>query len=332
MTSKPRSNMASTSRNMMTYNLSGKKIFIAGHRGMVGRALMRRLQYEDCEIITVLRDELDLTRQTDVEDWFALNRPDTVIMAAAKVGGIAANAAAPTDFLLQNLQIQNNTMHAAYQHGVEKFLLLGSSCIYPKMAAQPIKEEALLTAPLEPTNEWYAIAKIAGLKLCQAMRQQHGADFIAAMPCNLYGPHDNFDLSSSHVIPALIRKIHEAKMTHAPSVTLWGSGTPRREFMFVDDLADALVFILQHYSESAPINVGCGVDLTIAELAQQIANVIGYGGNFEYDTSKPDGTPRKLLDTSRLSALGWQPKTVLADGLAETCNWFKNIRENAAAA
>ena len=290
---------------MMKYNLTGKRIFIAGHRGMVGRALIRRLQSEDCTVLTALREELDLTRQADVEDWFAQYKPDAVIMAAAKVGGILANQNAPVDFLLNNLLIETNTINAAFKSGVEKFLLLGSSCIYPKFAAQPISEDALLTGPLEPTNEAYAIAKIAGLKLCEAFRRQHGSDFISAMPCNLYGSHDNFDLETSHVIPALIRKIHEAKISGAPNVTLWGTGTPLREFLFVDDLADALVFILQNYSDASPLNVGSNVEVTIAALAQTIADVIGYQGNFSHDSTKPDGTPRKLLDSTRLQNLGW---------------------------
>lgn len=315
--------MANTSRNMMIYNLVGKKIFIAGHRGMVGRALVRRLQTEDCEILTSIRDELDLTRQADVEDWFEQHKPDAVIMAAAKVGGILANDTQPADFLLQNLLIETNTISAAHKFGVEKFLLLGSSCIYPKHAAQPIIEDALLTGPLEPTNEAYAIAKIAGLKLCEAIRRQHGADFISAMPCNLYGPHDNFDLASSHVIPALIRKIYEAKINDTPAVTLWGSGTPLREFLYVDDLADGLVFLLTHYSEAAPINIGFGKDISILELAQTIAEVIGYQGKFIFDPSKPDGTPKKLLDCSKINNLGWKANTPLSVGISKTYEWFK---------
>jgi len=309
---------------MMKYNLTGKRIFIAGHRGMVGRALIRRLQSEDCTVLTALREELDLTRQADVEDWFAQYKPDAVIMAAAKVGGILANQNAPVDFLLNNLLIETNTINAAFKSGVEKFLLLGSSCIYPKFAAQPISEDALLTGPLEPTNEAYAIAKIAGLKLCEAFRRQHGSDFISAMPCNLYGSHDNFDLETSHVIPALIRKIHEAKISGAPNVTLWGTGTPLREFLFVDDLADALVFILQNYSDASPLNVGSNVEVTIAALAQTIADVIGYQGNFSHDSTKPDGTPRKLLDSTRLQNLGWIPQTPLAVGIRQSYEWFKS--------
>lgn len=308
----------------MKYNIAGKKIFIAGHRGMVGRALVRRLQTEDCEIITSLRDELDLTRQADVEDWFQQHRPDAVIMAAAKVGGILANDTQPADFLLQNLMIETNTISAAYKSGVEKFLLLGSSCIYPKHAAQPITEDALLTGPLEPTNEAYAIAKIAGLKLCEAIRRQHGADFISAMPCNLYGSHDNFDLETSHVIPALIRKIHEAKINHSSGVTIWGSGNPLREFLYVDDLADGLVFLFKNYSDTPPINIGWGQDISIRELAQTIAQVIGFQGDFVFDAGKPDGTPRKLLDCSKINQMGWHAKTSLSVGISETYEWFKS--------
>jgi GDP-L-fucose synthase len=305
------------------FDLAGKKIFIAGHRGMVGRAIVRRLQREDCEILTAPRQELDLTRQMDVEDWFAQHRPHVVIMAAAKVGGILANAENPVDFLLQNLLIETNTIHAALTTKVEKFLFLGSSCIYPKFAAQPMHEDSLLTAPLETTNQWYAIAKISGLKLCEAIHRQYGASFISAMPCNLYGTHDNFDLHSSHVIPALIRKIHDAKISGAPNVTLWGSGTPRREFMFVDDLADGLIHLLQKYNEAKHINIGYGSDRTITEIAQAIADVIGFTGEFIYDASKPDGTPQKIMDSTRMHALGWQPQTTLESGLQITYNWFR---------
>lgn len=289
---------------------------------MAGRALVRRLADEDCTIVTASRTELDLTRQSNVENWFAKHKPDAVIMAAAKVGGIVANASAPAEFLLQNLLIETNTISAAQQSGVGKFLMLGSSCIYPKFAPQPIAESALLTGALEPTNEWYAIAKIAGLKLCEAFHRQYGADFISAMPCNLYGTYDNFDLQSSHVIPALMRKIHTAKISSAPEVTLWGSGTPRREFLFVDDLADGLVFILKNYDEPEHINLGYGSDLTIAELAQTIARIVGYTGRFVYDSSKPDGTPKKLLDNTRVNALGWHPRTNLESGLQITYDWF----------
>jgi len=305
-----------------TFSLSNKRIFVAGHNGMVGRAVVERLKSENCEILTAPRAALDLMRQSDVENWFKKHRPDAVIMAAAKVGGIVANASFPADFLLNNLLIETNTIHAAFQTGVEKFLLLGSSCIYPKHAPQPIKEESLLSGPLEPTNEWYAIAKIAGLKLCEALSRQHNVNFIAAMPCNLYGIGDNFDLQTSHVIPALMRKIHEAKKSNVSSVTLWGTGTPLREFLFVEDVADGLVFVLKNYSGMQAINLGYGEDLSIAELAKTIARVVGYQGEFVYDTSKPDGTPRKLLDSSVLNKLGWQPKTPLETGLRITYDWF----------
>lgn len=291
---------------------------------MVGRALVQRLADENCEVLTAPRSELDLTRQTDVEAWFARHRPHAVIMAAAKVGGIAANAAAPLDFLLQNLLIEINTIAAAFKADTEKFLMLGSSCIYPKFAPQPIPESALLTGPLEPTNEWYAIAKIAGLKLCEAIQRQHGAAFISAMPCNLYGPHDNFDLQTSHVIPALMRKIHGAKLSNVPTVTLWGTGRPLREFLYVDDLADGLVFILKNYNATEHINIGSGVEISIAELARTIAHVVGYTGEFHYDSGKPDGTPRKLLDNTRLTDLGWAPNVLLEIGLKLTYNWMSH--------
>lgn len=293
---------------------------------MVGRALVRRLQSENCEILTAPRAELDLTRQADVENWFARHQPHAVIMAAAKVGGIAANAAAPADFLLQNLLIETNTINAALKAKVEKFLFLGSSCIYPKHAPQPITESSLLSGPLEPTNEWYAIAKIAGLKLCEALYRQFGADFISAMPCNLYGPHDNFDLETSHVIPALIRKIDAAKTEGAQTVTLWGTGKPLREFLYVDDLADGLVFLLKNYSAPEHVNIGSGAEVTIAELARQIAATVGYTGEFTFDITRPDGTPRKLLDNSKIHALGWRAQTPLAAGLAMAYNWFDESR------
>jgi GDP-L-fucose synthase len=250
------------------------------------------------------------------------NRPQAVFLAAARVGGILANANAPADFLYDNLMIEANVVSAAHRSGVEKLLFLGSSCIYPKLADQPIREDALLTGPLEPTNEWYAIAKIAGIKLCQAYRQQHGADFISAMPTNLYGPGDNFDLATSHVLPALIRKIHEAKISGAPTVTLWGTGTPRREFLHVDDCAEALVFLMQNYSAHEHINVGSGSDLTILELAQTICRIVGYGGDIDLDTSKPDGTPRKLMDGSRIAAMGWRPRIGLEEGIRSTYQYF----------
>jgi GDP-L-fucose synthase len=304
------------------YDLAGKRVLVAGHRGMVGAALVRRLQGAGCTIVTVGREELDLTRQAAVGDWFAANRPQAVFLAAARVGGILANDRYPADFLHDNLTIAANVIEAAHRSGVEKLLFLGSSCIYPRLAAQPIREEALLTGPLEPTNQWYAIAKIAGVKLVQAYRRQHGCDFIAAMPTNLYGPGDNFDLESSHVLPALIRKAHEARVAGAAAMPIWGSGTPRREFLHVDDLADACVFLMTHYSDDAPINVGSGEEVTIRELAAMVARAIGFDGAIVADPARPDGTPRKLVDSGRLRALGWQPRITLADGIAATCRWF----------
>jgi GDP-L-fucose synthase len=304
------------------FELAGKRIFVAGHRGLVGSALMRRLAREDCQILTATRAELDLTRQADVEAWMAQNRPDAVFMAAAKVGGIQANDMFPADFIYQNLIIEANLFQAAYANNVGKFLFLGSSCIYPKFAPQPIKEESLLTGPLEPTNEWYAVAKIAGIKMGQAYREQHGSDFISAMPTNLYGPGDNFDLNSSHVLPALIRKTHEAKLAGAPSLTIWGSGTPRREFLHADDLADACVFLMKNYSEAEHINAGSGEDYTILEVAETVKRVVGFSGEILRDLSKPDGTPRKLMSGSRLQALGWKPSIGLEEGIASTYRWY----------
>ena len=289
---------------------------------MVGSALVRRLQTVNCTLLTVSHRDLDLTRQREVEAWVAEQRPQAVFLAAAKVGGIVANDSAPVDFLYDNLAIATNVMHAAATAGVEKLLFLGSSCIYPKFAPQPIKEEALLTGPLEPTNQWYAVAKIAGLKLCQAYRRQQGCDFISAMPTNLYGPRDNFDLTTSHVIPALIRKAHEAKTRNDAQFVIWGSGNPRREFLHVDDAADALVHLMTNYSGESHVNVGCGTDLTILELASRIAGVVGFRGSIATDPSKPDGTPRKLLDVGKLSGLGWRPKIELEEGIASTYRWF----------
>ncbi len=300
------------------YDLAGKRIYVAGHRGMVGSAIVRRLASENCEILTAGRDEVDLSRQEQVETWFAGNRPDAVFLAAAKVGGILANDTYPADFLYENLMIETNIIQAAHDCGVEKLLFLGSSCIYPKLADQPIAESSLLTGPLEPTNEWYAIAKITGIKLCQAYRKQYGDDFISAMPTNLYGPGDNYDLESSHVLPALIRKVSEAKAAGAPSVTVWGSGTPLREFMHADDCADALVFLMRHYSDADHVNVGTGREITILDLAKMIAKAAGYDGKIELDRSKPDGTPRKLMDSSRLHAMGWSPKIDLEIGIRQT--------------
>jgi len=304
------------------YGLKGKRVWVAGHSGMVGSALLRRLEGEGCTTFTEGRETLDLTRQDQVERWVSQRRPHAVFMAAAKVGGILANDRLPVPFLYDNLAMALNVIRAAAQSGVEKLLFLGSSCIYPKLAPQPIAEDGLLAGPLEPTNEWYAIAKIAGLKLCQAYRRQHGCDFISAMPTNLYGPNDNFDLSSSHVIPALMRKAHEAKVNSEREMVIWGSGSPRREFLHVDDAADALVHVVTHYSGESHVNVGCGEDLTILELAGKIANVVGYRGRLATDPTKPDGAPRKLLDITKLTSLGWRPKIGLDEGLASTYQWY----------
>jgi len=282
---------------------------------MVGNALCRRLTKEDCEILTCTRDKVDLKNQVAVSQWIQQQKPDAIFLAAATVGGIEANRSNPAVFLYDNLMIASNIIHSAKENGVQKLLFLGSSCIYPRDAAQPMTEDVLLTGSLEPTNQWYAIAKIAGLKLCEAYRQQYACDFISCMPTNLYGPCDNYDLNNSHVLPALIRKIHEAKQKELPSVSLWGSGRPRREFLFVDDLADACVHLMQAYSDPKTINVGVGHDITIADLATLIADIIGYKGEFQYDSSMPDGTPQKLLDISRIRALGWQPKTDLNVGI-----------------
>ncbi len=304
------------------YRLAGRRVWVAGHGGMVGAALVRRLAREDCEVLTVGRSAVDLRRQGEVEDWLAEAKPQAVVMAAATVGGIQANDTRPAEFIYDNLAIETNVVHGAWRCGVEKLLFLGSSCIYPREAAQPMAEEALLTGPLEPTNQWYAVAKIAGLKLCQAYRRQYGCDFVTAMPANLYGPGDNFDPASSHVIAALLRKAHEAKTAGADSLAVWGSGRPRREFLYVEDLADALAFLLQHYSGEDHVNVGTGKDIAIGELASLIAEVVGFAGNLAFDPSKPDGTPRKLLDVARLTALGWAPTTTLRDGLARTYRWY----------
>ncbi|MBP2550533.1 GDP-L-fucose synthase [Neorhizobium galegae] len=299
----------------MAYDLKGKKVYVAGHRGMVGSAIVRRLASEGCEVLTASRTEADLTRQVEVEAWMEKNRPDAVFLAAAKVGGILANDTYPADFLYENMILEANIIHAAHKVGVEKLLFLGSSCIYPKFAEQPITEDALLTGPLEPTNEWYAIAKIAGIKLCQAYRKQHGHDYISAMPTNLYGPGDNFDLNSSHVMPALIRKAHDAKTQGKPNVVVWGTGTPRREFLHVDDCADACVHLMKTYSADTHVNVGYGDDVTILELTQMVCRVVGFEGDIINDLSKPDGTPRKLMSADKLRGLGWTPKIGLEDGI-----------------
>jgi GDP-L-fucose synthase len=309
-----------------SYSLAGKRVWVAGHRGMVGGALVRRLAREDCQVLTTTRAELDLTRADQVEAWMAASRPQAVIVAAAKVGGILANDTYPADFLYDNLMIETSVIHAAFRAGVEKLLFLGSSCIYPKLAPQPIQEASLLTGPLEPTNEWYAIAKIAGIKLCEAYRKQHGCDYISAMPTNLYGPGDNFDLTSSHVVPALMRKAHEAKLAGAETLTIWGTGTPRREFLHVDDCADALVHVMMNYSQAEHINIGYGEDLTIRELAETVARVVGFKGRIISDPSKPDGTPRKLIAADKLRALGWKPGIDLEDGLAAVYRWYLNTR------
>jgi GDP-L-fucose synthase len=297
-------------------------IYIAGHRGLVGGAMVRYFESRgQPNLIVRSRQHLDLRDSKAVRDFFSSTRPDAVLLAAAKVGGIQANNSFPVEFLLENLEIQNNVISASFEAGVKKLLFLGSSCIYPRLAPQPIHEESLLSGPLEPTNEPYAIAKIAGIKLCQAYCREYGANFISAMPTNLYGPGDNFDLHSSHVLPALIRKAHEAKINNEPAFTVWGSGSPRREFLYVDDLADALAFLLENYDSPEVINVGCGKDVTIRELAEIVSEVVGFQGKLIFDQTKPDGTPRKLLDTTRLEKLGWTPRVSLRDGIEQTYQW-----------
>jgi GDP-L-fucose synthase len=299
------------------------KIYVAGHRGLVGSAIVRRLQADGFDnLLLRTSQQLDLREQAAVREFFRAEQPDYVILAAAKVGGILANDSYPADFIYDNLMMEANVIHASYENQVKKLLALGSTCIYPKMAPQPLKEEYLLSGPLEPTNEWYAVAKIAGIKLCQAYQRQHGCRFIAAMPTNLYGPGDNFDLNNSHVLPALIRKFHEAKLSGSPSVTLWGTGKPLREFLHVDDLADACLFLLENYDEPDIINIGVGEDLSIAELAELVRDIVGFEGKIEYDASKPDGTPRKLVDTGKINALGWKASTGLREGIAATYAWF----------
>lgn len=305
-----------------SFELAGKRIWVAGHNGMVGRALVRALAKENCIVLTVDRAAIDLRRQNRVEQWMKDEHPEVVFLAAARVGGIIANDAYPGEFLYDNLLIEANIIETARSAGVHKLLFLGSSCVYPKFAPQPISEDALLTGPLESTNESYAIAKIAGLKLVRAYRRQYGCDFISAMPANLYGPHDNFDLVNSHVVPALIRKFHEAKTEGRSGLSIWGTGTPRREFMHADDCAEALVFLMKNYSGDSHVNVGTGSDITIAELATLIASIVGFEGAIRYDVQKPDGTPRKLLDVSRLSSLGWNAKIRLLEGLAQTYRWY----------
>ena len=305
------------------FPLSGLRVFVAGHRGMVGAAVVRVLRDRaDCEVLTAPWPGVDLRRQVEAERWLLAERPDVVVLASARVGGIAANDARPAEFIYDNLAIAGAVIEGARRAGVAKLLFLGSSCVYPRAAAQPIREEALLSGPLEPTNQWYAIAKIAGIKLCEAYRRQYGCNFIAAMPCNLYGPGDNFDPERSHVVPALMRRMHDARTSDAPAVTIWGTGTPRREFLHVDDLAHAAVRLLEHYAGEAPVNVGAGADVTVAELAELLREVTGYRGRLLFDAARPDGTPRKLLDVSRLAALGWRPKIGLRAGLQDAYRWF----------
>lgn len=309
------------------YSLEGKNVYVPGHRGLVGSALVRRLQRENCTILTAGREELDLRRQGDVEAFLRTHRPDAMIIPAAKVGGIVANNTWPATFIVENLQIETNLIASAHEAGVDRLLFLGSSCVYPKFADQPIEESSLLTGPLEETNQWYAVAKIAGIKMVQAYRRQHGRSYISAMPTNLYGPGDNFDPTASHVLPALIRRTDEAMTRGDDTLTIWGTGTPRREFMHSDDCADALVFLLQHYDDEAPINVGVGTDMSILELVGLVAEVVGYGGRIERDLSRPDGTPRKLLSVKKLADLGWSSTIGLREGIAGTYQWY---RENIA--
>ena len=319
--------------NAHYFDLQGKRVWVAGHNGMVGSALVRQLQRENCQLLKVSHEELDLTRQRETEDWMAEARPDAVFIASAKVGGIIANSTYPADFLYENAMIAMNIMHTAHRLGVQKLLWLGSSCVYPKFAEQPIREDSLLTAALEPTNEAYAVAKIAGLKLAEAYARQYGRHFITAMPTNLYGPNDNFDLQNSHVLPALIRKMHEAKVTGSPSVVVWGTGTPKREFLHVDDLADACVYVMKRHAGPEIINIGSGIEISIGDAARLIARIIGYDGEIVFDTTKPDGTPRKLVDSSRLAALGWRPTIEFENGIREAyLTWQQSMHGNQAKA
>ncbi|MEQ8667413.1 MAG: GDP-L-fucose synthase [Rhodospirillales bacterium] len=313
------------------YSLTGKRIWVAGHRGMVGSAIVRRLCAIDCEIVTAGRETLDLTRQADVEAWMANARPDAVFLAAAKVGGIHANNSRPAEFIHDNLVIETSIIDAAHQTGVEKLLFLGSACIYPREAPQPMAEGTLLTGPLEPTNEAYALAKIAGIKLCQAYRRQYGCDFIAAQPNNLYGPGDNFDLMNSHVLPALMNKAHTAKLRGDKQIEVWGSGRPKREFLYVEDLADALVFLMENYSDEGHVNIGTGEEVTIRELAERVCETVGFEGELVFNADQPDGVMRKLVDVSLINSLGWMAKTDLATGLDATYRWFVENREHLAA-
>ncbi|MGA7939997.1 MAG: GDP-L-fucose synthase [Bradyrhizobium sp.] len=312
------------------FDLRGKRVFVAGHRGMVGAALVRRLSSEGAELLTVPRSEVDLRDQAQVADWFAKKRPQAVFLAAAKVGGIVANNTLRAEFIYDNLILATNVIHAAHQNGVEKLMFLGSSCIYPRLAAQPLREDSMLTGPLEVTNEPYAIAKIAGIKLVEAYRSQYGSDFINVMPTNLYGPGDNYHPEYSHVVAALIRRFHEAKVSGSPNVVVWGTGTPRREFLYVDDLADACIHLMKSYSSGELVNIGTGEDVTIAEFARVVAGVVGYTGTIGYDPSRPDGTPQKLLDVSRLAKLGWKASTSLKDGLKLAYQAYLNETKQAA--
>jgi GDP-L-fucose synthase len=305
-----------------SYTLRNKRVWVAGHRGLVGSAIVRRLEGEGCEIVTAPRDSVDLRRPDQLERWMRDVRPQAVFLAAARVGGIYANDTRPAEFIYDNLMIQSNVVEASRRAEVEKLLLMGSSCIYPRLAPQPIPEGALLTGPLEPTNQWYAIAKIAGIKLGQAYRRQYGCDFISVMPTNLYGPGDNFDLMQSHVVPALMVKAHEAKVARAPSIDVWGTGAVRREFLYVDDAADGMVFLMQHYSDEGIVNLGTGRDVPIIDLVDMVCRAVGYQGGIRFDTSRPDGTPRKVVDVSRINQLGWSARTPLAQGLAETYRWY----------
>lgn len=307
---------------MSSFDLTGCRVWVAGHRGMAGSAIVRRLARESCEIVTADRDELDLLRQAEVYAWMAASSIDAVFLAAAKVGGILANSTRPAEFIYENLVIETNVIQAAKDAGVKKLLFLASSCIYPRMAEQPMREEALLTGPLEPTNEWYAIAKIAGVKLCQAFRRQYGCDFVSVMPTNLYGPGDRYDAEGGHVVAALIMKIHAAKVANSPTVELWGTGTPKREFLFSEDLADACVFVMKNYSGEMCLNVGTGRDMTILELAESVARIAGWKGTFTFDRSKPDGMPRKVMDVSRLDALGWSAPSDFETGMKEAYRWY----------
>lgn len=320
---------ASLPEGRVAFDLSDKRVWVAGHRGMVGAAVVRRLASENCTVLTAGRSDADLRRQAETEAWMEANRPDVVVVAAATVGGIFANDTRPAEFIYDNLMIEANIIGAAHRLGVAKLLFLGSSCIYPRIAPQPIPEDSLLTGPLEPTNEWYAVAKIAGIKLCQAFRRQYGCDYISAQPTNLYGEGDNFSLTQSHVIPALIAKAHNAKISGASALEVWGTGTPRREFLYVDDLADALVYLLKNYSGPVQLNVGTGEDIPIGDLARLVCDVVGFTGDLVFDATKPDGTPRKLLDVSHLHTLGWKAQTDLADGLHRTYAWFLDHYEEA---